>query len=85
MVLSKDSQEFIANLRLYLMTSGKKDSEIKEIAEELRAHLEDAESRGKSLDTVTGGSPEAYIKNISNEMTTDFYGLVKIMPMFILL
>lgn len=85
MVLSKDSQEFIANLRLYLMTSGKKDSEIKEIAEELRAHLEDAESRGKNLDTVTGGSPEAYMKNISNEMATDFYGLVKLMPMFILL
>src|SRR5690606_34768592 len=85
MVLSKDSQEFITNLRLYLMTSGKKDSEIKEIAEELRAHLEDAESRGKNLDTVTGGSPEAYMKNISSEMTTDFYGLVKLMPMFILL
>ncbi|MFD1032957.1 HAAS domain-containing protein [Metaplanococcus flavidus] len=85
MVLSKDSQEFIANLRLYLMTSGKKDSEIKEIAEELRGHLEDAESRGKKLDTVTGGSPEAYIKNISNEMTTDFYGIIKQMPMFILL
>ncbi|WP_422124059.1 HAAS domain-containing protein [Planococcus sp. X10-3] len=85
MVLSKDSQEFIANLKLYLMTSGKKDSEIKEITEELRGHLEDAESRGKNLDTVTGGSPEAYMKNISNEMTTDFYGLVKLMPMFILL
>lgn len=85
MVLSKDSQEFITNLRLYLLTSGKKDSEIKETAEELLAHLEDAESRGKNLDTVTGGSPEAYMKNISNEMTTDFYGLVKLMPMFILL
>lgn len=85
MVLSKDSQEFIANLKLYLMTSGKKDSEIKEIAEELRGHLEDAESRGKNLETVTGGSPEAYMKNISSEMTTDFYGLVKLMPMFILL
>ncbi|WP_033541339.1 HAAS domain-containing protein [Planococcus sp. CAU13] len=85
MVLSKDSQEFIANLKLYLMTSGKKDSEIKEIAEELRGHLEDAESRGKSLATVTGGSPEAYMKNISSEMATDFYGLIKLMPMFILL
>lgn len=85
MVLSKDSQEFIANLKLYLMTSGKKDSEIKEIAEELRGHLEDAESRGKNLDTVTGGSPEAYMKNISSEMTTDIYGLIKLMPMFILL
>ncbi|MCM3610276.1 hypothetical protein M4S82_03370 [Planococcus sp. MERTA32b] len=85
MTLSKASEDFIANLRLYLMTSGKKDAEIKEIAEELRAHLEDAENRGKNLETVTGGSPEAYMKNISSEMTTDFYGLIKLMPMFILL
>lgn len=85
MVLSKESEEFITNLRLYLMTSGKKDSEIKDIAEELRGHLEDAESRGKKLDTVTGGSPEAYMKNIRNEMATDFSGMVKLMPMFILL
>ena len=47
MRLSKESEEFIANLRLYLMTSGGEDSEIKDIAEELRAHLEEAESRGK--------------------------------------
>ena len=85
MRLSKESEEFIANLRLYLMTSGKKDSEIKDIAEELRAHLEEAESRGKNLDSVTGGSPEAYMKNVSSEMITDFYGLIKFMPMFILL
>lgn len=85
MFLSKESEEFIADLRLYLMTAGKKDSEIKEIAEELQGHLEDAESRGKNLDTVTGGSPEAYMKNIRQEMATDFHGLVKMMPMFILL
>lgn len=85
MVLTKESEEFIHDLRLYLMTSGKKDSEIKEIAEELRGHLEDAESRGKNLDSVTGGSPEAYMKNISSEMATDFHGLIKLMPMFILL
>ncbi len=85
MVLSKESEEFIHDLRLYLMTSGKKDSEIKEIAEELRAHLEDAESRGKNLDTVTGGSPEVYMRNISSEMATDYYGMIKMMPMLLLL
>lgn len=85
MVLTKESEEFIHDLRLYLMTSGKKDSEIQEIAEELRGHLEEAENRGKKLDSVTGGSPEAYMKNISSEMATDFYGIVKMMPMFILL
>lgn len=85
MVLSKESEEFIINLRMYLMTSGKKESEITEIADELRGHLEDAESRGKNLDSVTGGSPKIYMENISNEMKTDFYGIVKLAPMFVLL
>lgn len=85
MVLSRESEEFIANLRMYLMTSGKNDHEINEIAEELRGHLEDAESHGKTLDSVTGGSPQTYLENISNEMKTDYFGLVRLAPMFILL
>ncbi|RNF40077.1 HAAS domain-containing protein [Planococcus salinus] len=85
MVLTKESEEFIANLKMYLMTSGKNDKEIEDIAEELRAHLEDAESRGKTLDSVTGGSPESYLKNISEEMKTDYFGVIKALPMFILL
>lgn len=85
MVLSRESEEFIANLRMYLMTSGKNDHEINEIAEELRGHLEDAESRGKTVDSVTGGSPQTYLENISNEMKTDYFGLVRLAPMFILL
>ena len=85
MVLSRESEEFIANLRMYLMTSGKNDQEINEISEELRDHLKEAESRGKTVDTVTGGSPETYLQMISSEMKTDFFGLVKLAPMFILL
>lgn len=85
MVLSRESEEFIANLRMYLMTSGKNDHEINEIAEELRGHLEDAENRGKTVDSVTGGSPQTYLENISNEMKTDYFGLVRLAPMFILL
>lgn len=85
MVLSKESEEFIVNLRMYLMTSGKNDKEIKEIAEELRDHLEDAESRGKKVESVTGGSPENYLKGIRQEMATDYLGIIKMMPMVLLL
>lgn len=85
MVLSKESEEFIANLRLYLLTSGKKDKEINDIAEELSDHLKEAESHGKTVDDVTGGSPESYLKGIRQEMTTDYLGIVKMMPMFLLL
>lgn len=85
MVLSKESEEFIANLRLYLMTSGKKDKEINDIAEELSDHLKEAESRGKTVADVTGGSPESYLKGIRQEMATDYLGILKMMPMFLLL
>lgn len=85
MALTKESEEFIANLRMYLLTSGKNDEEINAIADELRSHLEDAESRGKKTRSVTGDSPEAYMESIRSEMATDFFGLAKLMPMFILL
>lgn len=85
MMLSRESEEFIANLKLYLMTSGKNDKEIRDISEELKGHLEDAESRGKTVDSVTGGSPETYLKNISSEMKTDVFGILKAAPMLILL
>lgn len=85
MILTKESVEFIANLKLYLLTSGKNDDEINAIVEELRAHLEEAESRGKNIRNVTGDSPEAYMASIRSEMETDFSGIAKMMPMFILL
>lgn len=85
MTLSRESEEFIANLKLYLMTSGKNDKEIRAISEELKGHLEDAESHGKTVDSVTGGSPETYLKNIGNEMKTDTFGILKAVPMLILL
>lgn len=85
MTLSKESEEFIANLRMYLMTSGKNSGEIQELSDELRAHLEDTEKRGKTIDSVTGGSPEAYLKTVRNEMKTDVFGILKSVPMLILL
>lgn len=85
MMLSKESEEFIANLRMYLMTSGKNSGEINDISDELRAHLEDAEKRGKTVDSITGDSPEAYLKTVQSEMTTDVFGILKSLPMLILL
>lgn len=84
-MLSKESEEFIANLKMYLMTSGKNEKEIHEISQELRDHLEDAESHGKTVDSVTGGSPETYLKNLSSEMKFDVFGILKVLPMLILL
>lgn len=70
--LSKDSQDFLENLRLYLFSSGKKDGEINGIVEELEDHLIEAEKRGKSVQHIVGSSPKAYMKQLSDEMPFDF-------------
>lgn len=83
-MLSAKSEQFIDNLRLYLMTSGKKEEEVKEITAELGDHLAEAEKRGKDIHEITGGSPEAYMKSIKEEMETDIAGLIRSAPMFLL-
>ncbi|WP_214481166.1 DUF1129 family protein [Bacillus sp. SM2101] len=82
--LSDKSKEFIDDLRLYLFSSGKNDSEIKEIAEELEVHLIEAEKHGKSIDQIVGGSPKEYMKNISNEMKTDYKLWAKYVPLIVI-
>lgn len=83
-MLSAKSEAFIDNLRLYLMASGKKDQEVKEITEELSDHLAEAEKHGKTVEEITDGSPEAYMKSIKEEMKTDYLGLLKSSPIFFL-
>lgn len=68
--LSKKSENFLENLTLYLISSGKKDSEVTEIVDELRDHLTIAESKGKDIRQIVGNSPEDYIKQLSNEIST---------------
>jgi hypothetical protein len=82
--LSKKSQEFIDNLQLYLVTSGKKEDDIEDIVQELEDHLMEAEKRGKSVETIVGQSPKAYMEQLSNEMSFDKSWITKYLPMFIL-
>jgi hypothetical protein len=39
MKLSRESRDFLENLRLYLFSSGKNEKEMEEIIEELEDHL----------------------------------------------
>lgn len=71
MMLSKESEQFLGNLRAYLMTTGKRDQEVLEIVEELESHLKEAEVDGKSVDDIIGKSPKAYMESIANEMQSD--------------
>ncbi|MCG3417682.1 HAAS domain-containing protein [Oceanobacillus jordanicus] len=71
-ILSKRSQTFIEDLRVYLFSSGKKEEEIEEIVTELEDHLIEAEKRGKSTEDIIGKSPKTYMQQLSNEMKIDY-------------
>ncbi|WP_414046134.1 hypothetical protein ACMGE7_07620 [Macrococcus equi] len=70
-MLSNEAEHFLLQLRLELASRGKKDEDIDAIEEELRDHLYEAELRGESVDSVTGGSVKEYIKSISSELPFD--------------
>ncbi|WP_339164155.1 hypothetical protein [Siminovitchia sp. FSL W7-1587] len=63
-MLSDKSKAFIENLRLYLVTSGKKQKEINELIDELKVHLIEAEKQGKSIDEMIDCTPEQYMNSL---------------------
>lgn len=81
--LSKKSNDFLENLRVYLFSSGKNAKEINEIIEELEVHLIEAEKRGKSIEHIIGHSPKEYMDQISNEMAIDIKQWIKFIPIII--
>lgn len=84
-MLSKESEQFIIELRMYLISKGKSDKQINEITEELEDHLLQAEKAGKSIAHITGESPKQYIKSISKELDTDFRQLIALAPLIVLI
>lgn len=78
MKLTKKSQTFLENLRLYLISSGKEEKDIQSIVEELEDHLMEAEAKGKTVDHIVGESPKEYMKQLSNEMNTNTRSLFKV-------
>lgn len=75
--LSVESRNFLEDLKIYLVSSGKDSKEIEDIVNELEVHLIEAEGSGKSVDQVIGQSPGEYMAKISREMPTDFSSLFK--------
>ncbi|HEK9102731.1 NADH dehydrogenase subunit [Bacillus pfraonensis] len=83
-MLSTKSEQFLIELRMYLLQRGKKDEDINAIVEELEVHLTEAESRGQSVDHIIGKSRKQHMKNIGKELPTDKEGLLVIIPAAIL-
>ena len=82
-MLSKQADQFMIELRMYLMSKGKNDKEIIEVIDELNDHLLQAEAEGKSIKDITGESPRAYMKSIGQEMGFDarqFLSLAPLLP-----
>ncbi|WP_100486300.1 DUF1129 family protein [Sporolactobacillus pectinivorans] len=69
--LSKESRDFLGNLRLYLISDGKKEKDIEEIVGELEDHLYEAEKDGKSVENIIGKSPKIYMDQLANELPVD--------------
>lgn len=77
-MLSKKSEQFMIELRMYLMSKGKSDKQINEITAELEDHLHQAEAAGNGIVSITGDSPKEYMKSIGQELDTDLrqYGIL---------
>lgn len=84
MTLSKESQAFLDNMRVYLVTSNKKEDDVNELIEELEDHLHEAELNGKSVEHIIGKSPKAYMKEIEVEVETDKKFWFGIVPLILL-
>ena len=84
MSLSKESEDFLGNLRIYLISSGKNEQEVIEIVGELEDHLVETEKRGKSVAEVTGLTPRQYMNQISAEMPIDYRSIFEYIVMVLL-
>jgi Protein of unknown function (DUF1129) len=84
-MVSKRAEQFLVELRMYLISKGKNDQEINDITEELEVHLTEAEAAGKDISHIIGDSPKNYMKSIGESMKTDYRQLAGLVPLMILL
>ncbi|RDY23179.1 hypothetical protein CHF27_009525 [Romboutsia maritimum] len=71
MCMSKEGKDFILDLNMYLIFSGKSEKEVKEFIEEAEQHLILGEKEGKSVKDIFGDSPEEYAKSVEKELSFD--------------
>ena len=81
--ISKQGEQFILDLNLYLISMGKSEKEIKEFIEEAEEHLILGEKEGKTVEDIFGTSPEEYAKSVANEMSFDKKEVIQCISMFI--
>lgn len=82
--ISKEGEEFILNLNMYLISTGKSEDEIKEFIDEAEQHLILGEQEGKNVEDIFGSSPEEYAKSVADELSFSKKDLLETAFMFIL-
>lgn len=82
--ISKEGEEFILNLNMYLISTGKSESEIKEFIAEAEEHLMLGEQEGKRVEDIFGNSPEEYAKSVAEELSFSKKELIETALMLIL-
>lgn len=83
-MLSKKSEQFLLELRMYLMQRGKKDDDINGIVDELESHLIESEQNGKSVESIVGKDPKQYMKSINESLPVATKELLVLIPATIL-
>lgn len=82
--ISKEGEEFILSLNMYLVSTGKSEVEIKEFIEEAEQHLILGEQEGKSVKDIFGNSLEEYAKSVADELSFSKKDLIETVLMFII-
>ncbi|MGG0730862.1 NADH dehydrogenase subunit [Bacillus paramycoides] len=83
-MLSTQSEQFLVELRMYLLQRGKKDEDINGIVDELEVHLMEAENKGENIDNIIGKIRKKHMKSIGKELPVDKEGLFVLIPAAIL-
>lgn len=82
--ISKEGEEFILSLNMYLVSTGKSETEIKEFIEEAEQHLILGEQEGKSVKDIFGNSPKEYAKSVADELSFIKKDLIETVLIFII-
>ncbi|ANU15879.1 NADH dehydrogenase [Planococcus maritimus] len=79
-MLSAKSEQFLIELRMYLMQRGKSDEDIQGIVDELESHLIESEKNGKSVESIVGKDPKQYMKSIGASLPVATKELMILIP-----
>ncbi|MDS9997903.1 DUF1129 family protein [Bacillus atrophaeus] len=67
-MLSKETTQYLNDVRVYLMTTGKSEKEVQEILDEMTVHAIEGEKEGKTAAELFGHSPKQYAQTLSKEL-----------------